>query len=413
MATTVKALVLKHHEKADGSFNVKIRITHEGVSRYIETGFHVSRKQLDERFRIKPKTMLVELDKTVSTYRQKIGELNRKLTIMQCDDIVEYLKSSETDINFVAFARSYIEELIKTGKDGSIRSYKWVVRGLIDFFKREVIYITEINAQMLNAYEKFLRTPREIKRTHRNKKEFIIGSKGLSDSGVHNHMRDLRLLFNVARSRFNDDDFDIIRIRHYPFKKYKIPHRPETRKRNLSVEQILQIRDCKLTPGDRTELARDLFMLSFYLCGTNAADFYQISKQQINNGRIEFNRSKTKWKRKDKAFISFKITPEAEPLVEKYIGTFKERFSTKEGFNTALANGMRHLRSIVEIDDITFYWARHSFATIARNVCRKSMDDVALALNHIDSERRTTDIYIAKDWTIVDEVQEAVTKLLK
>ena len=76
MATTVKALVLKHHEKADGSFNVKIRITHEGVSRYIETGFHVSRKQLDERFRIKPKTMLVELDKTVSTYRQKIGELN-------------------------------------------------------------------------------------------------------------------------------------------------------------------------------------------------------------------------------------------------------------------------------------------------------------------------------------------------
>ncbi|MDB5157199.1 MAG: recombinase [Mucilaginibacter sp.] len=31
--------------------------------------------------------------------------------------------------------------------------------------------------------------------------------------------------------------------------------------------------------------------------------------------------------------------------------------------------------------------------------------DVALALNHIDEGHRTTDIYIAKDWRIVDEVQ--------
>lgn len=31
-----------------------------------------------------------------------------------------------------------------------------------------------------------------------------------------------------------------------------------------------------------------------------------------------------------------------------------------------------------------------------------------MALNHVDHGRRTTDIYLEKDWTIVDEVQEAV-----
>jgi hypothetical protein len=36
-----------------------------------------------------------------------------------------------------------------------------------------------------------------------------------------------------------------------------------------------------------------------------------------------------------------------------------------------------------------------------------------MALNHIDEGRKTTDIYIQKDWRIVDEVQSAVVALLK
>ena len=42
-----------------------------------------------------------------------------------------------------------------------------------------------------------------------------------------------------------------------------------------------------------------------------------------------------------------------------------------------------------------------------------SKDDIALALNHIDNGHRTTDIYIAKDWRIVDEVQLKVVSLLR
>jgi len=36
-----------------------------------------------------------------------------------------------------------------------------------------------------------------------------------------------------------------------------------------------------------------------------------------------------------------------------------------------------------------------------------------MALNHIDEGRKTTDIYIEKDWAIIDEVQEAVVSLLR
>lgn len=74
---------------------------------------------------------------------------------------------------------------------------------------------------------------------------------------------------------------------------------------------------------------------------------------------------------------------------------------------------MKQLRKLTGITGATIYWARHTFATVARNACRISKDDVALALNHVDDEHRTTDIYIEKDWSIVDELQIKVIGLLR
>jgi len=39
--------------------------------------------------------------------------------------------------------------------------------------------------------------------------------------------------------------------------------------------------------------------------------------------------------------------------------------------------------------------------------------DVAGAMNHVDEGNRMTDIYIAKDWAIVDDVQSAVLNAFK
>jgi hypothetical protein len=76
--------------------------------------------------------------------------------------------------------------------------------------------------------------------------------------------------------------------------------------------------------------------------------------------------------------------------------------------NRALNKGLKTIGESIGIPDLSFYWGRHTFGNRARNKCRKSKDDAALALNHVDHGRRTTDIYLEKDWTIVDEVQEAV-----
>jgi hypothetical protein len=235
----------------------------------------------------------------------------------------------------------------------------------------------------------------------------------MKPGGIYNMMRDLRTLFNAAKLKYNDDELGIVRIKHYPFTKYKLGAAPKTRKRNITLEQIKVIRDCETVPGSWAELSRDLFMLSFYMCGMNAVDMYQLQPILHCQERLEYNRSKTCEIRDDDAFISVFIVDEARPLLEKYAGKLQSRFVTHDGLNTALSIGMKVIQKITGIPAVTFYWARHSFATIARNKGGITTDDIGLALNHVDEDHAVTDIYSEKDWSLVDAVQDCVLGLFR
>jgi len=54
---------------------------------------------------------------------------------------------------------------------------------------------------------------------------------------------------------------------------------------------------------------------------------------------------------------------------------------------------MKGLRELTNLPELTLYWARHTFGTLARNECRMSVDDISEALNYIDNGHATTDIY--------------------
>jgi integrase len=409
---TVCAKVLKHHLKADGTYNVKIRIFHKNEKRYFDSEHYVTDKQLTRKMEIKDPFVNQLLHKKLINYRVLIGELGGKLDFFTCEQLRDYLVDSNKEINFIEFCDEHVHQLKIDGREGTAANHTTVRNSLVDYFKRDKIAFSEISAVMLKSYARFLRAPRKMERINQMNKIFIIEKVGLSDVGLYNHMRDLRTLFNAAREKYNDEDLGIIKIPHYPFKKYKIGSPPQTRKRNIPLKVVRSIRDCDVEPGGRAELARDLFMLSFYMCGMNAVDLYYCNTENIRKGRLEYNRSKTKERRKDKAFISVKILAEAKPLLEKYLGKLPLRYSTYKGLDTALSKGMKLVTKSLDIPAITFYWGRHTFANSARNDCRMSKDDIALALNHVDHGHQTTDIYISKDWKIVDEVQAKVIAML-
>ena len=405
---TVCVKILPHHLKADGTYNVKIRITQKKVKRYIDTEHFVTQKQLTKKLTLKDPFIEQQLNILVIKYRQEISKLDEKLDFMDADQLRDHLIGKDEAIDFIRFCDEHINRLKKEGRDGSASNQVTVRNSLVDYFQNEKVSVMVITSSMLTNYERFLRGEREQIRTNQLNKEVTLTKKGIGDAGLYNHMRDLRTLFNAARAKYNDEELGIVRIPHYPFKKYKIGSPPLTKKRNLESGVILKLINTITEPDSRAELAKELFYLSFLLCGINAADLYHCGTDNVHRGRLEYNRAKTKGRRKDKAFISINIPEKAQALLNKYLGKLKERYCTANGLDTALSKGMKALCKEAGLSGITFYWARHSFASIARNDCRFSKDDIALALNHVDNGHSVTDIYIAKDWNIVDEVQDAV-----
>jgi hypothetical protein len=268
---TICAKVLKHHLKNDGTYNVKIRITQKMEKRYIDTDHYVTSKQLSKNFEIKDPFINRLVNLKIDEYRHAISNISEKLDFFNAESIKDFLLNNKKDIDFIEFCDEHIVQLTNEDRTGTAANHTTVRNSLVDYFGREKVSILEITAMMLSSYERFLRSKRIIKRINHLKKEVTTESDGVTDSGLYNYMRDLRTLFNAARQKYNDEDLGIIRIPHYPFNKYKIGTPPAARNRNISAKSIIKIRDCETKKNSRAELAKEMFMLSFYLCKNFAA----------------------------------------------------------------------------------------------------------------------------------------------
>jgi len=416
---TFKICTFEHHQREDGTFPISIRVTWKRQSAYLKTDYRVSKKQLTKTFELKDAFLLRELNNRIAAFEDlKVQKLGLKIEQYTAKDLVEFfsksLKSKGDDIDFIAFGQDHIKKLEKEGHKTYAGSFRSTVNALIDFFGRDNVSINQVTAKSIAEFESFLKTERTMKRLDQYGREYNITSKPLKDTTIY--LRNIRTLFNLAIDHFNDEDRGEVLISHYPFKKFKIKKENEPDKRNLSIEQIRMINS--FAGVGRMGMARDVFMLSFLMVGMNLADLY--SATDIKNGRISYKRQKTKDRRMDNAFISIKLEPEVLGLIEKYKDPtggrafrFYQIYSDSHIFLSNINKGLKQLSSALNLDiPLSTYYARHSWATIARNDCRISKDDVHLALNHVDEKTKITDVYIARDWSIVDDANRKVIDLL-
>jgi hypothetical protein len=93
--TTFKALIKKGNQRADKTWNVVIRFTHNGVVRFIPTTEFVSKKNLTSSFKIKNQSILDKCDDIIrikqSLRKYVVPQLNvakkRALTIEKIKSI--------------------------------------------------------------------------------------------------------------------------------------------------------------------------------------------------------------------------------------------------------------------------------------------------------------------------------------
>ena len=165
----------------------------------------------------------------------------------------------------------------------------------------------------------------------------------------------------------------------------------------------------------RFDLAKDCFILSFCMMGINSVDLYNAT--ELRDNRLIYYRTKTKDRRLDKAKMEVIVPNMVLPLIEKYRDTtgkrlfrFYQDYRDHKAFNKAINKGLKEIGEQLGIDDLEYYAARHSWATIALNKCGIDKYTVHAALNHVDESMRVTDIYIERDFVNENKANAKVVK---
>ena len=361
---------------------VYLKIRSGKTEKRINTHVKVSESEISPRTKkIKTFEKAMQVEKLRLDLETKISQMGIDALGVNVDAkrITSIIIKKEEEVDFFAFAKNWLAHTNIKGK----KNYQCMLNTFSSFLGKESLSFSDITYTLLKEFESHL---------HQKPRAQSL------------YLGELRHLFREAMLEYNTEENTT--IKSDPFIRYKVPKQVMKKGvRALTLEELMKVYHYQGRPGSRDQLARDTFILSFCLMGMNSVDLF--SATNYKNGYIKYNRTKTKDRRSDEAYIEVKVHPFIMPLMRKYAGTktifnFCSRYNDYEGFNKNLNIGLKKVGNSVGIRDLEFYQARHTFATLSRNLMKFSKGDVDEALNHVGSFE-VADIYIAKDFSIIND----------
>lgn len=426
MATTYKAVVNMAQKRRDGTYNVKIRVTHKRRSVKLATNVYLTDQQITKKGRIKDQRIVDQCEDIIRNWRNRTNQLGMAADSLEIEDIVKYIQGPSGDgnsfIDFIAYADKYIAKILSPRTK---RTYTTAFNTLRKYIGSDKLDINRISYSFLVSFENYIRD--NLRKTPKTDED--------NPRAVSLYMSCVRHLYNQAKLEYNDEERGIVLIPYSPFNRYKIPSEPPPRKIAVDPKVIQAIINLPDASKDsivgrgmkRRDLARDCYILSLGLAGMNAVDLLG-SNARLVGDVIVYNRQKTRTRREDKAEFKIKIEPCIMPLVQKYLESdgshlfiFHRWNKDIERFNFNISYGLRSVRKALAVnealrgilpDSLIFYSARHSWATIARS-SKLNIDKYTVheGLNHVDRYMSITDRYIDKDYTNIWNANAKVLSL--
>lgn len=401
MATT-RCYLDTRAAKSENIAPLKMAINHRGKTALINLELKIRPNQWDEKLQTvinHPNKM--QINYLISKKRLEIEGAFLKLmeeeriNLMTAQEIKDFIIGKDKrkrNIEKNLFIYRF-EKFMSRKKSGTYKIYERTLKHIRQFaVNADRLRFEDITRDWICDFEAFL-------------------AETQTKNGRNIHLRNIRAVFNDAI------DNDVTSF--YPFRKFKI--KPvATRKRSLSVEQLRILFNYPIETWQEKHL--DIFKLIFFLQGINIADLCNL-KFMTSEGRIEFNRAKTN------RFYSIKVEPEAMEIINKYRGKnylidIKDIYQHHEDYLKRMNMALKKIgtsekvkvptrtqrtKTITRITplfpDITTYWARHTWATIAASLDIPK-ETIAAALGH--GGNTVTDIYIDFDQRKVDEANRKV-----
>lgn len=344
--TTIKLAVLKHTRAKDGSYKIRISIGHKSETHYIVTKYRVTDishfrngmvvGQPDaQAVNIKLRQLLTDYDERL----ERVSDPDR-YSCEQLRDLLKGMQTRQGGMTFRQLTEQSIADLVKDGRRTTADMRRRQMDKFLTFLGGDIL-LEEITTRTITDYERWLR------------------QQDISDGYIGMQLTMVKVMVNLAVKN------GYVRYERHPFSFYQ-PVTAEPRELDISVEDVRRIRDYE-TPYKGERKARDLFMLSYYLGGTNLIDL--MAYDWRDKTMLEYIRTKTKNKKKSNRTVSFSIPEEALPIIERYMShkTGRLDFRTSGSYDTFKNIVTRDIKRIAKKAGIKewrrccFYTARKSF----------------------------------------------------
>ncbi len=300
--------------------------------------------------------------------------------------------------SLVKFMNRIISQLKTNGQHRTMLHYQAALNSFMRFRNQQDITLAEMDADMMQSYEAYLQNNAGV---CRNTSSF--------------YLRILRAVYNRAAEKG-------LVTQQNPFK-HVYTGIDKTSKRAIPTESVSSIKHLDVVPTSQQALARDAFLMSFYLRGISFVDLAHLRKSDLRDGYLHYTRRKTgqrlviRWEEEMQEIADRygEQTASSPYLFPFLIGGKSSKKDTSQDEQRIYHNAENrisyHLKKLGEKiglkGKLTLYVARHSWATAARDQ-NVSISVISEALGH--TSETTTQIYLNSIKT--DEVDAANAKVL-
>ena len=387
---------------ADHEGTIYYQIIHERKVRQLLSDYKVFQSEWDESRSMVTTTQKSERKSFILSIRERIRwdverltKINRKLDAnglsYTADDVIDGFVRYSNEYSLFNFMESLIVTLKQRNQLRTAETYKAALNSFKKFRNNEDVMLDAITSDMMLSYESHLK--------HR----------GNTPNTISFYMRILRAVYN------NAVDNEVIENRN-PFRKV-FTGAEKTIKRALNLSTIKKIKNLDLSLSPKTDFARDMFMMSFYLRGMSFIDMAYLRKSDLDNGRVIYRRRKTGQQ------LTIEWTKEMQMILDKYPENSTQYLlpiiTKEEGNQRRHARNVNesinhHLKKVAEkvgvLSPLTMYCARHSWASAAK-AKGIPLSVISEGMGH-DSEA-TTQIYLASlETSVVDKANALILKSL-
>ena len=344
--TTIKLAVLKHTRAKDGSYKIRISIGHKSETHYIVTKYRVTDISHFRNGMVvgqpDAQAVNIKLRQLLTDYDERLERVSApdRYSCEQLRDLLKGMQTRQGGMTFRQLTEQSIADLVKDGRRTTADMRRRQMEKFLTFLGGDIL-LEEITTRTITDYERWLR------------------QQDISDGYIGMQLTMVKVMVNLAVKN------GYVRYERHPFSFYQ-PVTAEPRELDISVEDVRRIRDYE-TPYKGERKARDLFMLSYYLGGTNLIDL--MAYDWRDKTMLEYIRTKTKNKKKSNRTVSFSIPEEAMPIIERYMSpkTGRLDFRTSGSYDTFKNIVTRDIKRIAKKAGIRewrrccFYTARKSF----------------------------------------------------